>query len=123
MYFINIALYSNSIIKLSLVINKFGLIFNFSNVYINRTFYVRIVATDGGGLSTIISEFACKVVERTLAKFNVEYEHPMSIETVDGVQMKAMAANDFHLKNGGRISVADGLQVEDFRVQEIVKLS
>jgi hypothetical protein len=66
---------------------------------------------------------ACKVVERTLAKFNVEYEHPMSIETVDGVEMKAMAANDFHLKNGGRISVADGLQVEDFRVQEIVKLS
>jgi len=37
---------------------------NFSNVWINRTFYVRLVATDGGGLSTIISEFACKVVER-----------------------------------------------------------
>ena len=44
--------------------NKSVTIGNFSNVYINRTFYVRVVATDGGGLSTIISEFACKVVER-----------------------------------------------------------
>jgi len=66
---------------------------------------------------------ACKVVERTLAKFNVDYEHPMSIETFDGVEMPSMAANDFHLKNGGRISVVNALQVEDCHLQEIVKLS
>ncbi len=37
---------------------------NFSNVYTNRTIYVRITATDGGGLQTIVSEFAMKVVDR-----------------------------------------------------------
>lgn len=66
---------------------------------------------------------ACKVVERTLAKFNVEYEHPMGTETLDGVEMKAMYANDFHLKNGGRISIADRTQGDDVNVWDIVKLS
>jgi len=55
---------------------------------------------------------AIKVVEKTLAKLNVDYSHPIE---KDPLGNDSVTVNDFHLANGGRIGIANDTQEEDVK--------